>query len=334
MNALHRWLCQLASALYLDAGYILDSIWRRAEFDVHRYIRYSVSRASGSSGAHTRIEVQLTSRPQILLPRFWFFAVVIVFVAYGPTLDALCSVFGSQGIVIARFSLGALLVVSAAALLALLTSYGIQRANKRFLKAKVPPQERLRRGTVRVVVELGMITLLIPITLLGISLWTQARAPVCHPVADSKPAVWQLIVTVLALAWAAFGARRPAAPQNPWGPLINFTLLAVLTALLWLWIAAPAPSEAAQTPYPHVYAVFALAVAAVAAASGYWARLMLRSTIAAHRELFRSALGHVELFPNARTGCWVGKESLAIHPVVDYGNPIRRKSCALCMELP
>jgi hypothetical protein len=295
MNWFRGWLCQVAEALYLDAGYILDSIWRRAEFNLHKYFRYVIS-----PGQDTRVDVRLTARPEISLPRFWFFAAVIVFVAYGPTLDALCGVLGSRGMQIARFTLGALLVVTAGCLLVVLTIYGTRRADKRFLKAKVAPQARFRRGTVRLIVELGMITLLMPMTLLGVSLWTQAAAPICHRVPESSPAVLQMLVTIVALACAAFGARRAAAPAHPRGPLTSFILLGILVSLLWLWIAAPSPSEATQTPYPHVYAVFALAVAAVAAVAPYWAQFMFRSTIAAQRDLFRGGLSRTELFPSAR----------------------------------
>src|SRR5262249_55054118 len=159
----------------------------------------------------------------------------------------------------------------AVSLLAKLTLYGIQRANKRFAKANVPTQDRVRRGAVRLTVELGMITLLLPIILLGISLWKQAATEGCHQVADARPALWQLVVTVLALAWAAFAARRPAPTKSARAPLGQFVLLSVLVTVLWQWIAAPSPSEATQTPYPHVYAIFALAVAAVAALSPRWA---------------------------------------------------------------
>lgn len=296
-----RFFCQLAEALYLDAAYILDSVWRRAEFNANRYFLYSVRPPSpevASPGAG--VQVQLTPRPQWKLPRFWLFAAVIVFVAYGPTLDSFCSVLGSRGMERARLALGATLLLAAACLLFVFTRYGIQRANKRFYKARVPPQDRLRRATVRIAVELGMVGVLVPMTLLGLSLWTHARAPVCHPVADSKPALLQWIVTLVALAWAAFRAGRTEAAKDLRRPLADFVLLGILLTLLWTWIAAPFASEAAQTPYPHVYAVFALAVAAIAAIAPHWARFMFTPMIAAERGLFQRSLGRTEIFPDSR----------------------------------
>jgi hypothetical protein len=309
MNPVRRLFCQLADALYLDAGYILDSIWRRAEFNLNRYFHYWVRPASADTKAG--VEVQLTPRREIALPRFWLFAAVIVFVAYGPTLDSLCSVLGPHGMELARFTVGALLVATAGGLLILLTVYGIRRANKRFLKAKVPPRDRLRRSTVRLVVELGMATLVVPLMLLGISVWTRAKAPVCHPVADSKPALLQLLVTVLALVWAAFGARRAAAVTDSRRSVADLAVLGVLVTLLWLWIAAPSPSEATQTPYPHVYAVFALAMALIAAMSPYWARFMMRPTVETQRGFFQRSLAQIEIFPDSRSD-----PNLSVHRIV------------------
>jgi hypothetical protein len=300
MNPPRRWLGELAGALYLDAGYILDSIWRRAEFNAHRYFRYDVSRVSAEANATEPVAVRLTPRPEISLPRFWFFAAVVVFVAYGPTLDSLCSVFTQRGMTIARFLIGAMLVFTALYLLVRLTLYGAQRANRRFFKAKIAPQDRLRRGTVHLIVELGVITLVVPLALLGVCLWTQATAPICHRVTSPLPAIGQLILTMMALALATLAARGPAAPADSRRAVLSFLLLGVLTGFLWMWIAAPSPSEATQTPYPHVYAVFALGVAAVAAISPFWARFMFAATIATQRDLFRSALGQREIFPGPR----------------------------------
>jgi hypothetical protein len=307
MNPVRRLFCQLADALYLDAGYILDSIWRRAEFNLNRYFHYRVKSANNQTG----VEVQLTPRREIALPRFWLFAGVIVFVAYGPTLDSLCSVLGPRGMQLARLTMGAMLVAAAAGLLILLTVYGIRRANKRFLKAKIPQRDRLRRSAVRLVVEVGMAMLVVPPMLLGMSLWTQAKAPVCYPITDSRPALLQLLVTVLALAWAAFGARRAAPAKDSRRVVADLVVLGVLVTLLWLWIAPPAASEATQTPYPHVYAVFALGVALVAAMSPYWARFMLIPTIATQREFFRRSLAQMEIFPGSRSD-----PDLSVHRIV------------------
>ncbi len=292
MSNRHRIVCALARALYLDLPYILDSIWRRAEFDVNRWFRYTVTAAAGG------VEVQVIRRPYLRLLPFWLYVIVLVFVAYGPTFDSLCSVFGARGMAIARFALGVAFVGACAYLLIILTRFGIARTNKRFLKAHVHPSETLRRSVVRTVVEVGVCSVLTPIALIGVYLWTHANMSICHEVPSARPAVLQLSVTLIAVAAAALAARRLAATQRR--TLQDGLLLGVVVATLWLWVAAPFPSEATQTPYPHVYAVLALALAGIAMLAPRWARFQFASIIAGQRSFYAGALKRVELFPGSR----------------------------------
>jgi hypothetical protein len=81
-----------AKALCLDLPYILDSVWRRTEFNINRLVRYEI----GSSASDT-VHATLSPRPYTRVSTFWFFLATLVFAAYGPTFDAWCSVVGTVG---------------------------------------------------------------------------------------------------------------------------------------------------------------------------------------------------------------------------------------------
>ncbi len=81
-----------AKALCLDLPYILDSVWRRGEFNLNRLVRYEITCTSND-----QVTGRVSERPFVRIPAFWFFLVTLVFVAYGPTFDAWCSVVGARG---------------------------------------------------------------------------------------------------------------------------------------------------------------------------------------------------------------------------------------------
>ncbi|HEU5136776.1 MAG TPA: hypothetical protein VFU13_16640 [Steroidobacteraceae bacterium] len=75
-------------ALFQDVPFILDSIWRRSEFDLHRVGNVSLDNPN-----------PLVLRPAWMCMAFVLFVLVSLFAVFGPTLDAMCSVadFGFAG---------------------------------------------------------------------------------------------------------------------------------------------------------------------------------------------------------------------------------------------
>ena len=265
---------QITAALYLDLPYIVDSIWRRAEFNVNRWFRYTVVRQGEA------VAVDLTERPFVVLPQYLLFPVVLLFVAYGPTFDALCSVLGAAGMARARLALGVGLLAGSAVALLALTRYGIGRANQRFFKARVRRTARLRRVLVRSLLQVGLCMAVAPVALLGIYLCRYAALPVCHRVPSNLPAILQLLVTAGALAASWLAGRRSKPARG--NALTCALLLPLLVAILWAGVAAVSASEALQTPYPHVCAVCAIALAAIAALAPSWARFQFATIVRQH----------------------------------------------------
>ena len=139
-------------AVCLDLPYILDSVWRRAEFNLNRLVRYEVD-----VGTPAAAHVTVTRRRYTHVLPFWFFLVSLIFVAYGPTFDAWCSVVGPAGMRYSRAILGALCVLAALCAWIILIIYGEHRAQKRLLKAKVAKEERCRRFWVRAGVQAAVV---------------------------------------------------------------------------------------------------------------------------------------------------------------------------------
>src|SRR5215467_14036199 len=78
-----------AKAMCLDLPYIVDSVWRRAEFNFNRLTDYGYSQSHDGG-----VKWKLAPRRFWQVPQFGFFVISLLFVAYGPTFDALCSVVG------------------------------------------------------------------------------------------------------------------------------------------------------------------------------------------------------------------------------------------------
>ncbi|HEU4779345.1 MAG TPA: hypothetical protein VFS58_05630, partial [Steroidobacteraceae bacterium] len=68
-------------ALFQDVPFILDSIWRRSEFGLHRLGTVSLDAPNA-----------LLPRPAWMCMAFVLYVVVSLFAVFGPTLDAICSV--------------------------------------------------------------------------------------------------------------------------------------------------------------------------------------------------------------------------------------------------
>ena len=89
-----------AKAVCLDLPYILDSVWRRAEFNFNRLVRYDIDPTSAP------VRGTILRRPYTHVALFWFFLATLMFVAYGPTFDAWCSIVGVVGMRYLRATLG------------------------------------------------------------------------------------------------------------------------------------------------------------------------------------------------------------------------------------
>jgi hypothetical protein len=92
-------LCAMTRAAFSDVPYILDSIWRRMEFEAYRVGRINLIKP------HT-----FTKEHAIPWPFFATYLVISSFIVFGPTFTTLCNSFGPWGPVILPVAVGALVL--------------------------------------------------------------------------------------------------------------------------------------------------------------------------------------------------------------------------------
>jgi Ca2+/Na+ antiporter len=282
-----------AKAVCLDLPYILDSVWRRAEFNVNRLVRYEIDVSPAGS-----VNCTLAPRPYTRVSTFWLFLATLVFVAYGPTFDAWCSVVGADGMRYSRTVLGVAGVLSALIVWGKLIRFGEARTRKRFLKAPVPQEEFWRRLWVRAGVQLAVLAVALALGRFGVYLFESRNAAVCRVVPSDDPARYQAILLLGVICAAAVLARRPLKSASRLRREV--VLLLGMVVLLWVVIAPSWASEANQSPYVHTFGVFACLLALLALLLRPLARWQFGSVSDEQRESYRAALRDTELFPGPR----------------------------------
>jgi hypothetical protein len=287
----------LTEAICLDLPYILDSIWRRAEFNLNRVVRYEVT---GSKTASVRA-LFAWRRYTLVLP-FWLFLATLTFAAYGPTFDAWCSVVGVAGMGYSRAVLGVLCMLSALAAWVVLIVYGEKRCKKRFDKAAVLETERWRRFWVRLGVQAGVLCIVAAFGRLGVFLFESRDYPVCRmgppAIPSDAPALYQAILLLMTLCVTVGLARRAA--KSPIRVHQQAALLLGMVLILWMLIVPPWASEANQSPYVHVYGAFACALAVLACCARPFVRWQFATVSEEQRKKYRASLRTTELFPGSR----------------------------------
>lgn len=282
-----------AKALCLDLPYILDSAWRRTEFNINRLVRYEI-RSSASGTVHAT----LAPRPYTRVSTFWFFLATLVFAAYGPTFDAWCSVVGTTGMYYSRAALGVACVLSALIVWGLLVRYGEARIRKRFLKAPVLEREFWRRLWVRVGVQIAVLCAALALGRFGVFLFESRNISVCRAVPSDSPARYQAILLIGVICIVTSLAARPMKSASRLRQQVVFLFAMVI--LLWVVIVPPWASESNQSPYVHTYGALACALASLAWFAGPFARWQFGTVSDEQRVLYRAALCGTELFPGPR----------------------------------
>lgn len=273
-------------ALCTDLPFILDSAWRRREFEANRLFDYDLA-PDGS-------QATLKRRADRRLPVFWMFIATLVFFAYGATFDALCSVFGASGMRVFRIAFGVFMGLLAVRQALRWWDGGRARASKRIAKEQLNGTWRAR--FIYCGVAIGVLALVVPLVLLGAYHVKHAADTGCLAV-NPAPAWLQLAVVVAAVAVTVLlGGRR----VSSWRRTLEQTAVLAIAGGLLLLIAPENASEAQQGPYPHVYGVLALALAAIACVAPWIARKQFRALSAADQQAFRDSLRNVELFPAPR----------------------------------
>ena len=278
----HAWW----SAFFQDVPYIVDALWRRADFVVNREFLH----APGAS--RLDIERRLWHKPAFLL-----LALTIVFISYGPTADGFCTIASQD------FTRILPMFPAIAAVLGI--GYIWPRfqgpinvdLNDRFLRLEengVDADEiRQRKAVSEAAVWAGVVLLVVPLGVAGWTLLQPAFVDSCDGAQFSERSLLR--------AGLCAGAIFAFAFLTPWmkGTAELLRLQAAIAAgtavILWVFLATSQATEASGLPYRHVYAVVAPALLLV-----LWAAPWVASAYFRPAEWLKQKLGATETTPEAK----------------------------------
>lgn len=293
----------LGRALFLDVPYLIDSIWRRLDFRLNREFDYHLVPAEVG---------RLQPRPSWRRPLFWFFAITVVFVGYGPVWGGLCTVFvpplatwalGAAGLVLFGLAVRLLFAMMRGAKRRLDSRFGSLAAEDDGLTSL--PARRLIACAVLGVLMLGVLSL-IGFAAYSLFAGAQADPAPCFKAEFSFLSLYRLLLCAAAIG--VFGGACFYVQSTRALAAIQFVLLALVTGLLWFVLAPSDAREASRLPYRHVFALLApalclpLALAPFVAAAKFksWAGFDPASgatfaDLLPRRELFEARGGDPEL---------------------------------------
>jgi hypothetical protein len=335
MKSANRERGPIRRALFQQVPSIIDSIWRRYEFGLHRI---------GTVGLASPHPLML--RPAWMCMSFALYALAGLFAVFGPTLDAMCSLADIGFTANARAAASVVLIlVSVFLFLAVLnatTGYLVRTNDKLADKAcGLYPKLRERRERMEkwaagfkrhlsyvagplferiydnllklliasffiscrnlIALFAGSVLIVSPVLVTGITLGYVPLDPAtCTQVPNQNLVYAQLVAFAVLLAGGFFIWRQWGAKRSIFVFAASSALLVTVIAILWLNFTPALPSEAAGGFYPHVYLVLLGILLGVAAFARFLAWAMFVKFPQESRQVFAKALGKMDLLQDER----------------------------------
>jgi hypothetical protein len=286
------WWKQSLEALFIDVPYVLDSLARRTDYQLHK--RYRLDGPDGEERWLVR-PAYAAAIPLVL---------TLVFAMYGPTFDALCSLFIPAWTPWALVGIAIVGLIALAALVAFVTYELCVRYRKRLErlgKATTVPEPR------RVVFFVGLFLLGgVPLGLICCQL-IQPTLHVWHWAFDTHRclgaslhrAAWQqltaaVLLTAIALRWGPRWIPR-------WVDRAVGSVLLASACLALYALSGTSAREADHGPYLTAFGVLAAIVTPVVWLLAKWAaRFVVRRSEAEYGPPLRRALQRCEVFVERR----------------------------------
>lgn len=306
LSRLREQICSPVQAFFLDIPNLIDSAWHHVEYALSAECAYT-------PGPNPTI----TTRSIWGKPHFWFFAVTVFFVSYGPTWDALCAIAPQPVTSFLRQALGVIVVLASlvvGAFLASKTAALIRRRYERVARdqqqapvVQAPPCRRditaCRRVLTKAVIYFGLLILI------GAGVWAGAYLympsdDLCG-VRDGNVIAFARFAMCIA-AIIAFGCIASSPRASVKRTLVaQGAILALVALIQWfglvplierLELTAAPVREASDLPYRHIFEAWAPCIVAVLALAPCIARCIFRRVPDDERERFRRLLAGEELF--------------------------------------
>ncbi|HTD58300.1 MAG TPA: hypothetical protein VK672_05345, partial [Solirubrobacteraceae bacterium] len=133
--------CAVTQAAFSDVPYILDSIWRRMEFEAYRVGRINLIKPHRFTNEHA-----------VPWPYFATYLVISSFIVFGPTFTTVCNSFGRWGVVVFRWAFGLLVLYLVFEMgLFVVVEICTRLARRAEQQGKPPPRTPQERAAARIV---------------------------------------------------------------------------------------------------------------------------------------------------------------------------------------
>jgi len=334
-------LCAVTQAAFSDVPYILDSVWRWAEFEAYRLGRVNLKTCS------------FTLEHATPWPFFGAYLVISSFVVFGPTFTTLCNSFGPRAAEVFRWLLGLFLLYAAfdmvtfvlgeicTRLLSRAAEYtGVPRAEKKSsligrarawgrtaelfsswatrrrdalknLRTKIKaawtavraaePASRTRLITTSLLLVIGFLFMMLPLLVVGGEL---LRNDWRSDICSPVPHIFQggvQVLTFAALALVGYGLWQRPDPPSARWQLLGITVLWIFATIGMLLLAGNGATEATGGPYPQTYTLLLASLMLIVFMAQWLARLVTGGLDPQTCIDLQNALATTQLFAGRRT---------------------------------
>ena len=225
----------LTKAFFLDIPYLIDSAWRHTEYALSAECNYP-------PGPNPQITLRRLWRK----PPFWFFAVTVFFVSYGPTWSGLCAVAPKYWTDLVREILGVLIVIGSPIAVVLFLGPWVTRSiMRRFTNGQRIPF--WRRGPVVAVAWIAL--LLVTAAAMGAGSYLYGPASgdgSCAVENGNSIARWQLGICTAAIVVFAF--IMALKPSVKYGVIAQGVILGAVALIQFFVLAGPLTLEHRTCP--------------------------------------------------------------------------------------
>ena len=334
-------LCAVTQAAFSDVPYILDSVWRWAEFEAYRLGRVNLRSCS------------FTPEHATPWPFFGAYLVISSFVVFGPTFTTLCNSFGPRAAEISRWLLGLCLLLAAFDMVTFVLGEICTRLLSRAAEyTKVPPTKkttgfigrarawgrtaelfsswatRRRRAlkdlltkfsaawtavraaapagkarliTTSLFLVFGFLFMMLPLLVVGYELLTTHWK---SGICSPAHHIFQgglQVLTFAALAVVGYGLWQRPDPPSARWQLLGITVLWIYAAIGMMLLAGSSAREATGGPYPQTYILLLAFLMLVVFAAQRLARLVTVGLDLQTCIDLQNALATTQLFAARRT---------------------------------
>lgn len=278
----------ISEALFLDLPFLLDKLWRLAEYATNANHFYKSSQENSPA--------TIGPRPLNQVPAFYRLLMMCAFVLFGPTITSLCSVGGEP-----------LLRCLYAALIFSLIGYCIYLVRLAFPETSARIRRRLHddaTGGLRravFILALCFCALLAIGSVVGIVMLLLRNVFVDPGALCTSTQFQWLSASQSAAALALFATLYSTARFWPKSSYLfwarwQLAVLVFVGLLHWFILTDSAATEAAQIPYRHIFVLMALALVVGVLGAKLLAAALFRQETARLWAAFSPTLDHAELF--------------------------------------